>query len=110
MTTAPLGSDAKCHPNAQALTQIGHQNIVSIFRHVLFNYSLHFHPIRDSLLTVLEREQVQATAAGALTPGPPSKCWWSGAKMDGRLHAGWGRTGQSLFPAALTYLHLGRCT
>ena len=90
MTTAPLGSDTKCHPNAQALTQIGHQNFVSIFRHVLFTYSLHFHPIRGSLLTVLEREQVQATAAGALTPlvlrqnvGGPAREWMDDCTLVG---------------------------
>ena len=66
MTTGSLGSDTKCHPNA--LTLIGRQNFVSIFRHVLITYSLHFHPIQDLLLPVLEREQVQDTAAGAITP------------------------------------------
>ncbi len=85
---------------------------------VWITYRAHFHPIRDSSLTVLEREQAEvpaAVAAGSLTPissSPPSTRWWPGGEKGWASDAGWGwlRTGQSLLATALIHLHLGRGT
>jgi len=53
---------------------------------VWITYRAHFHPIRDSSLTVLEREQAEVAAAvtaGSPIPissSPPSKWWWPGGE------------------------------
>jgi cysteine protease ATG4 len=81
---------------------------------VWVTYRSHFYPLRDSSLTVLEREQAEAAAAGTPTPissSPPSKRWWPGGEKGWTSDAGWGcmlRTGQSLLATALVHQHLGR--
>src|ERR1700677_2343914 len=66
----------------------------------LDHISLPLSPVRDSSLTVLEREQAKAAAAGVPTPissSPPSKHWWPGGEKGWTNNAGWGcmlRTGQ----------------
>lgn len=81
---------------------------------VWITYRTNFQPIRDSSLTVLEREQAEVTAAGSPIPissSPPSKRWWPGGEKGWTSDTGWGcmlRTGQSLLATALIHLHLGR--
>ena len=77
----------------------------------------HFHPIKDASLTVLEREQAEATAAAAAVVQPPisssplSKCWQPGGERGSTRGVGWGcmlRTGQSLRTTALVHRHPGQ--
>ena len=83
---------------------------------VWITYRSHFYPIEDSSLTVLEREQAEAAAAGVPIPissSPPSKRWWSGDEKGWTSEAGWVcmlQMGQSLLATALIHLHLGRGT
>ena len=84
---------------------------------VWITFRTHSHPIRDSSLTILEHEQVEAAAVvparvqAPIPSSPPSKRWWLGGEKGWRSDAGWGcmtRTSQSLLEIALVHLHLGR--
>ena len=65
------------------------QNSMQISHHTSGSHiAAPFHPIRDSSLTVLEREQAEAAAARVPTPisfSPLSKRWWPSGEKDGRM-------------------------
>ena len=119
VTASPGGSNALSSSQTSSKNLGAHwppEFYADFTSRVWITYRSHFHPIRDSSLTVLEREQAEAAAAGVSTPissSPPSKRWWPGGEKGWTSDAGWGcmlRTGQSLLATALIHLHLGRGT
>ncbi|KAH9016405.1 hypothetical protein EDB83DRAFT_2508558 [Lactarius deliciosus] len=121
VTAAPIGSNTlSSSQTSSSKNPAAHwppEFYADFTSRVWITYRSHFHPIRDSSLTVLEREQVEAAVAAAagtpapISSSPPSKRWWPGGEKGWTSDAGWGcmlRTGQSLLATALVHLHLGR--
>ncbi|KAH8980199.1 hypothetical protein EDB92DRAFT_1937183 [Lactarius akahatsu] len=110
VTAAPIGSNAlSSSQTSSSKNPAAHwppEFYADFTSRVWITYRSHFHPIRDSSLTLLR--------AGTPTPissSPPSKRWWPGGEKGWTSDAGWGcmlRTGQSLLATALVHLHLGR--
>jgi len=117
VTATPGGGNAPSSPQISSSKHPAHwppEFYADFTSRVWITYRSHFHPLRDSSLSVLEREQTEAAAAGSpipLSSSPPSKRWWPGGEKGWTSDAGWGcmlRTGQSLLATALIHLHLGR--
>ncbi|KAH9028417.1 peptidase family C54-domain-containing protein [Lactarius hengduanensis] len=103
VTAAPIGSNAlSSSQTSSSKNPAAHwppEFYADFTSRVWITYRSHFHPIRDSSLTVLEREQSSI------------KRWWPGGEKGWTSDAGWGcmlRTGQTLLATALVHLHLGR--
>ncbi|KAF8266378.1 hypothetical protein EI94DRAFT_1733232 [Lactarius quietus] len=118
--TPPVGNNALSSSQTSSKNPAAHwppEFYADFTSRVWITYRSHFYPLRDSSLTVLEREQAEAAVAAAagvstsISSSPPSKRWWPGGEKGWTSDAGWGcmlRTGQSLLATALIHLHLGR--